>query len=335
MTVPLTNKTRSFQSTCVIETELSDFHRMTISVLKMYFRKLPLKVISYWDFKNFENERFITSLQSTLESQNIYYIKNPDLFFEICQKVLNHHAPRKKRYIRGNNKPFMNKALSKAIMQRTRFRNKFLKNPTTENRLIYNRQRNFCLSFLRKKKTEYFANLNETDITDNRTFWHIVQPFLSDKIKSRENITLVNNEKITSKEVEVANTLNNFFSTIIKNLKIPEYYAENSLPPNLSRHPTLKAILKYKNHPSISIIKRFSERFSRFHFSQVDKNTVLKEIMKLSLNKSVQNTDIPVKILKENADYFAEHICLQFNETICSSKFPTSFKFANVTPVFK
>ena len=140
---------------------------------------------------------------------------------------------------------------------------------------------------------------------------------------------MVNNENITSKEVEVANTLNNFFSTIIKNLKIPEYYAENNLSPNLSRHPTLRAVVKYKNHPSISIIKRFSERFSSFHFSQVDKNTVLKEIMKLSLNKPVQDTDIPVKILKENADYFAEHICLQFNETICSSKFPTSFKFTN------
>ena len=49
----------------------------------------------------------------------------------------------------------------------------------------------------------------------------------------------------------------------------------------------------------------------------------------------MQDTDIPVKILIENADYFAEHICLQFNETIFSSKFPTSFKFANVTPVFK
>ena len=225
-------------------------------------------------------------------------------------------------------------------MQRTRFRNRFLKNPTTENRLIYNRQRNFCFSLLRKEKREYFANLNEKDITDSRTFWHIVKAFLSDKIKSRENITFVNNESITSKEVakvanEVANTLNNFFSTIIKNLKIPEYYAENKLPPSLSRHPTLKAILKCKNHLSRSIIKRFCERFSSFHFSQVDKNTVLKEITKVSLNKSVQDTDIPVKILKENADYFAEHICLQFNETICSSKFPTSFKFANVTPVFK
>ena len=39
--------------------------------------------------------------------------------------------------------------------------------------------------------------------------------------------------------------------------------------------------------------------------------------------------------MKENADFFAEHICRQFNEAICSSKFSATFKFANVTPVFK
>ena len=37
----LTNKPRSFQSTCVIETGLSDFYRITVSVLKTHFRKLP------------------------------------------------------------------------------------------------------------------------------------------------------------------------------------------------------------------------------------------------------------------------------------------------------
>ena len=42
-----------------------------------------------------------------------------------------------------------------------------------------------------------------------------------------------------------------------------------------------------------------------------------------------------VQILKENADFFTEHICRQFNESTCSSKFPATFKFANVTPVFK
>ena len=170
----------------------------------------------------------MNSLQSDLDSQNSDYVENPDLFFNICHEVLNQHAPKKKRYILGNNKLFMTKALSRTIMQRIRLRNKFLKNPTNQNRLTYTKQRNFCLSPLRKEKKEYFANVNEKDITDNRKFWYTVKPILSDKFKSRENIILVSNEKITSDEVEVANTLNNLLSNIINNLKIPEYYVEES-----------------------------------------------------------------------------------------------------------
>ena len=148
----LTNKPRSFQSTCVIETGLSDFHRMTVSVLKSHFRKLPPKIVTYRDFKRFENERFIDSLRVTLNNQDVNYTKNPKLFFELCRSELEHHAPRKKKYIRGNNKPFMTKELSKSIMVRTRLRNKFLKNPTIENKLAYTKQRNFCVSLLRKVK---------------------------------------------------------------------------------------------------------------------------------------------------------------------------------------
>ena len=115
----------------------------------------------------------------------------------------------------------MTKALSKPIIQRTRLGNKFLIYSTDQNRLSDTKQRNVCLSLLRKEKIEYFANLNEKDTTNNRKFWCTVKPFLSDKIQSRKNIILVNNERITSDEVEVANTLNNFFSNIIKNLKLP------------------------------------------------------------------------------------------------------------------
>ena len=138
---------------------------------------------------------------------------------------------------------------------------------------------------MRKEQKEYFANLNEKDTTNNRKFWYTVKPFLLDKIKSRENSILVNNERITSDKVEVANTLNNFVSNIIKNLKLPEYYVEDKLSHSLLSHPSLKAILKYKSHPSIKAIKSFSTRFSSFYFSQVDKNTVLKEIRKLNINK--------------------------------------------------
>ena len=66
------------------------------------------------------------------------------------------------------------------------------------------------VSLLRKEKKEYFARLNEKDITDNRKFWHTVKPFLSDKVKSREAIILVDNEKIKFNENEMANTFNDF-----------------------------------------------------------------------------------------------------------------------------
>ena len=79
----LTNKPRSFQTQCVIETGLSDFHRMTISVLKMHFRKLPPKVINYRDFKKFGNERFMDSLHYTLNEEQIDFSKNPYKFFKI------------------------------------------------------------------------------------------------------------------------------------------------------------------------------------------------------------------------------------------------------------
>ena len=218
---------------------------MTVSVLKTHFRKLPPKVVTYRDFKKFENEKFMDSLKLTLNSQNVDYTKNPQLFFELCRNELEHHAPRRKKYLRGNNKPFMTKELSKSTMGRKRLRSIFLKNTIVANKLAYTKQRRFCVSLLRKIKNEYFAKLNEKNITDNRKFWQTVKPFLSEKNKSREKITLVKNEEIISDDVEVANTLNNYFLNVIKNLKIPEKFVTDSLPQSLSRHPTLNAVLKY------------------------------------------------------------------------------------------
>ena len=37
--------------------------------------------------------------------------------------------------------------------------------------LIYAKQKNFCLWFLKKEKREYLANLNDKDINDKLRFW--------------------------------------------------------------------------------------------------------------------------------------------------------------------
>ena len=140
-------------------------------------------------------------------------------------------------------------------------------------------------------------------------------------------------EKLVSSKSDVAQRFNQFFSNIVKNLDIPKYVVGDTLHLNLKDHPILIAILKYRDHPSIITIKRFHYQTVPFHFSYFDNNK--KIIRSLSKNKASQETNIPVRVVKENAEYFAEIICSQFNESINSSKFPLSFKLANITPVFK
>ena len=70
-------------------------------------------------------------------------------------KVLDQYAPCKKKYVRGNHSPFMNKSFSKAIMLRAKLRNIFLKNRTQGNKGRCTKQRNLCVTLLQKSKREY------------------------------------------------------------------------------------------------------------------------------------------------------------------------------------
>ena len=125
---------------------------MTVTVMKATFEKLQLRVVNYRDYEYFENYRFRADLLSELSQANIE---------ENEEGLRDLHAPRKQKYARGNHMPFMNRALSKEIMTRTRLRNNFLKNRSEENKRKYSKQRNYCVSLLRKSKSEYFGNLNE------------------------------------------------------------------------------------------------------------------------------------------------------------------------------
>ena len=112
-------------------------------------------------------------------------------------------------------------------MVRMKLRNTFLRNRSEKNKESYDIQRNYCVSLLRKSKRDYYNNLNEKNICDNRKFWKVVKPLLSNKIVSNEKITLVEGKEIIKTNQANAKVLNNFFSNIIKNLEIPQYNQVN------------------------------------------------------------------------------------------------------------
>ena len=98
---------------------------------------------------------------------------------------------------------------------------------------------------------------------ENNLSNEVFKPYLSDKSVKCDKINLNENGELLKSESETAEVFNNFFSNIVKNLKIPEYKNLNTNIENV-KDPVFRAILKYKNHLSIIAIKEKSKNEKRY-----------------------------------------------------------------------
>ena len=107
------------------------------------------------------------------------------------------------------------------------------------------------------------------DIAVNKKFWKTIKPLFSDKTKPAVSITLKDNNKVVDSQNEVANFFNDYLSKIVFSLQIPE---SNNIGPQSERMscPTLKSVMKYRRHPSITAIQD-AFKGSSFSFSTVEK----------------------------------------------------------------
>ena len=93
----LINKPLSSNNTYVIETGLSDFHKMIVAVMKMHFPKMKQQVVSYREYKDFHNETFLDSLRHELNVQGQFLNeKGLDAFSTTCTEIFDKHAPKRK-----------------------------------------------------------------------------------------------------------------------------------------------------------------------------------------------------------------------------------------------
>ena len=114
-----TNNPKRFQKSFVCETGLSDCYKLVATIFR---------------------STFSTFIKFAL---CIYKAKDPDnKLTNILYNTLEKHAPLKSKTVRGNQAPFMSKELSKAIMEKSRLRNRHLKYPSRENVLAYKNIKN-------------------------------------------------------------------------------------------------------------------------------------------------------------------------------------------------
>ena len=50
---------------------------------------------------------------------------------------------------------------------------------------IYKKQKNFCSKLYKKERKKIYSKIDKRKVTDNKTFWKTITPFISSKAPTR------------------------------------------------------------------------------------------------------------------------------------------------------
>ena len=115
----LTNS-RFFQSTQTTEIGLSDYHRLVVTVLKIYLPNDQPKIITYRDYEIFYMKCCLEEFQLELVAKNV------DIFQNVYINVLHVDSPEKQKYVSATQANFMDTELNHVTMVRSQLRHKYL-----------------------------------------------------------------------------------------------------------------------------------------------------------------------------------------------------------------
>ena len=129
----LTDSKYYFQYSSSKETGLSDHHLLIFSMMKTKLALEEPKRLVYRNFKSFNGDY----LEEDLLSQFDLNSKDNAVFEENFIYVLNKHAPKNTKNLRGNHKPHVSITLRLAILKRSRLKNKFNKTQLPSDKQSY------------------------------------------------------------------------------------------------------------------------------------------------------------------------------------------------------
>ena len=129
---------------------------------------------------------------------------------DLIEKKARSICPVKKIVLRGNNKSHMTSQSRKAIMKRSRLKNK-------ANKTIYKKHRNLFI----KLKKEAKKQITENVTNKAKKFWKLCKPFVNEKgFHYKQKFTKTKRGVISSKTT-IENIFNNYFLNIAKSLNAP------------------------------------------------------------------------------------------------------------------
>ena len=214
-------------------------------------------------------------------------------------------------------------------------RNKFWKDTSKENKLLFKTHRNKCVSLWRKCIKSYFQDVTKKGLVASKSFWNFVKPFLTNKSYHIQNdIMLIDNGKVIVQESDLVEKFNDHYINIVEKSsgqKPCNFVSDtNSLEDDVVINETVQ---HYSNHPSVLKIRENSQTVEEFQFNSVSFSKYYK--LKNNGKKATGTDKIPPKPVKISAEVLSHSLADAMNYSISKRVFPEHVKIASVSPIDK
>ena len=298
---------------------------MIILFSKKKIKKFEPKKLTYRNFKQFDSDQFKLDICNSMSA-----VRTHAAFEKNFVSILDKHAPKKTKILRGNQKPHFNKNLRKQIMIRSRLKNKANKSKNPIDIVKFKRQRNLVTNLNKQAKLQYFEKLSVD--CNSKPFWKACKPYFSNKNSNiQENIMLLEKDKLLSKQKEVASTFNKHFGSITDSLNLFSWPKDTSMT---SRNDTINSIIKkFAFHPSIKAIKKKFKIKNEFSFNLVSTETIKRIINDLDIKKA-SSGEIPTYLFKK-CRFILDAVTICVNEALKTGYIPDSLLCTNVRTIYK
>ena len=251
--------------------------------------------------KNFNEDEFLRDLRKN-EWNRVSLLNNPNEMWNswkhLLMGVIDKHAPLKTKRIRNNRRDFLKK-----------------KATSTNDPLIWKEfkdARNKVNNSIKKAKRKYFSEKLDGSKCDPRKTWRLINELQSRQCKSTKVSLIKSGHQIYTSPEDIAEALiNNHFSSIGQTLA--------------REIPSVDIDPLYYVKPSDRV----------FSFERINVHEVVNLVKGIDGGKPTGLDNIPCKLLKIAADVIAPSLTCIFNQSLLTGIYPSDWKLAKVTPIFK
>lgn len=281
----------------VKDNDLSD-HELIFCSVQCIKPKVEPFLYTYRDYKKFDQKLFLEELKSQNINQIFYIMDVNDkisVLNSIIQKLLDKHLPVKTVKITRPKAPWLTENIKFMISQRDKYKTKARKTQSQDDLLKYRQLRNNVNHAILVEKRFYFSNISQKC---NKVLWKELRSLQIKNCKPSIPLNLQNVNKINNFFIESIPKVNNNVDSAL------QFYRENSISKSV------------------------------FSFQIVSEELLLETLMNIK-NSSAGSDNISIEIFKICYPVLSKHILNIINSVFVTSKYPTVWKTALITPVPK